>query len=39
MDISQEINRNMGCIEIIGIRPALVMQAMINRNMGCIEIA
>ena len=35
---SKMINRNMGCIEMIGSAPDLIECDVINRNMGCIEI-
>ena len=33
-----EINRNMGCIEIIFPQLSVTHRTQINRNMGCIEI-
>ena len=32
------INRNMGCIEIVGLALRQLFVGQINRNMGCIEI-
>ncbi len=37
-EITDEINRNMGCIEICPVESKITLAGTINRNMGCIEI-